>query len=142
MNLSLPSFKYTENTFNPFIVECFDDKGFGLKAISLISEGQLIVENPARKIPKGSNVGFSMAQFLFVDPTSYKDNQKRDLIMVCGPMTFLNHSSEPNCRVKWKVETNGLLLATLYAASDILPDDELTIKYTDERDYRNEGLFA
>lgn len=138
----MSSFTDVADNLKPFYIENIKNKGFGLKANCSLSKGQLITQEPARKIPKNTNMDFSMAQFLFVEPNIYEKESIRSLIMVCGPITFLNHSSRPNCIVSWLVKPSGLLIALLHALSSIHPGDELTIKYTDESDYKTDGLLG
>jgi hypothetical protein len=119
-------------------------KGIKLLAAQAFDSGQKILINPAKRIKKIKEpLDFKMAQYLFVDPTRYRPGCRRDFIIVCGVLTFLNHNDTPNCKVEWVQDEMCMdfLFCHLVADAAIARGDELTIRYTDAADYKDFGYF-
>ncbi|WP_394706352.1 SET domain-containing protein-lysine N-methyltransferase [Breoghania sp.] len=102
----------------------------------------IISESPARK-PSGleAKLDFNIAQYMFVDPDEYIDQGYRTNIMVCGPLTFLNHDDVLNCSISWRKSLKPLIFMRLIALTNISSGSELTIRYTDARDYKQCGYL-
>lgn len=118
-------------------------RGFGLYATERIAAGCEVLSCVARDLDAISpDIPFAMAQYLFVHPDQFDaQDRRRRYLMVCGDMVFLNHSDNPNCTVSWSKNRNGLFHARLVALHDTVPDEELTIQYTDACDYKSYGYF-
>lgn len=127
----------------PIRIKPFGTKGLGVEACRYIPEHSIVMENITKHIEIDSDdIDFGIAQFLFVNPAAYMDNnQLYKHIMVCGEMVFLNHDDVPNCSVDWRYDADDICFALLVSRRAIEIGEELTIRYTDVQSYRKKGYI-
>lgn len=121
-----------------------ENKGYGIFAINKIHAKHEIMSCVTKDLSetRSDSIPFSLAQYLFVNPDRFSlETPERSYVMVLGEMVFLNHSDQPNCKVRWEMRENGLYYAQLIANQTIQEDEEITIRYTDANDYWDKGYF-
>ncbi|XP_054788663.1 histone-lysine N-methyltransferase ASHH2-like isoform X2 [Prosopis cineraria] len=107
-------------------------KGYGLKAIEGISEGQFLVEYVGEVLDMHAYEaqqreyalkGHRHFYFMALNGSEVIDASKKGNLG-----RFINHSCDPNCRTeKWMV--NGEICIGLFALRDIKQDEEVTFDY-------------
>lgn len=102
------------------------NKGSGLFASKLIRKGELIYHNDLSKLP------FYSLEDLHNHPLFEKYSEHSDYVgngnyvIDLSPVSFMNHSCDPNCIVIMKTEK----ISDYYALKDIQPGEELTHDYS------------
>lgn len=129
-------------SYYPIKVHAIPGKGVGISAKSKIPQGEIIIKNVGKNIEYHSKIDIKISQYFFVDPGTYATNSNEtNYVILCGEMLFLNHSDTPNTCVIWEKGDMGVSSAYLIAIQEISKNDEITIKYTDIKDYEKELLI-
>ena len=128
------------------------NKGRGVVATANIAEGTTIevaatAVIPAEQIPVINDT--ALFRYYFVQPGEYNSVQVvgEDMTkpvtgyFVFGLVSLCNHSNEPNAYVKWSKDTVGVL-SFLIAKRDILEGEEISLFYTNIREYPDKELFV
>ncbi len=112
-------------------------KGRGVVAKQLLSKGTLIESAPASSFSAEQWKPIKKTdifKYCFVIPSEYGDKQNVNGHIVFGLSSLCNHSETPNAYVKWLKDEIGLW-AHLIALTDIQPDEEVLVYYTNIDEY-------
>lgn len=117
----------------------------GLLAARPIGAGTLIERAPAVHLGSRDRAALdrtALFPYCFVDPASYgrDGGGGHGGFIAFGALTFCNHSENPNAAVRWKSDALGLW-AELTALADIAEGEEITLFYTNIREYADEDFL-
>jgi SET domain-containing protein len=109
-----------------FEVREINGKGKGLFTLEKIKKGKLIFHNDLTQLPSYKlDELHNHPQFeKFHDHSDYVGDGK--YVIDLSPVSYMNHSCDPNCVVKMKTTK----ISDYYALRDIEPDEELTHDYS------------
>lgn len=112
-------------------------KGKGVVAKKLLPKGILIETAPVSSFPVEEWTIIKKTEifkYCFVIPRNYREHKNVDGYIVFGLSSFCNHSESPNAYIKWTQDEIGLW-AHLIALTDIQPEEEVLIFYTNIDEY-------
>lgn len=117
-----------------------EEMGLGVFASRPISARQEILKDPIRTFTGSDTLKLRETEayhILFVDRDHYTtENKKSPLHFAVGPISIVNHSDEPNCKVVWDFDVHDTMSSVaLIATKDILPGDEFFISYHNIQEY-------
>ena len=120
-----------------------EGKGRGVFTTKILAANQDILCDPVERYAKKDArylARHTIYGHLFVDPEHYGITESVDLLWVIGLISILNHSDTPNCRVEWLRDPLGEW-ALLRSITNIPPNDELLIRYTNIEEYPDHLSF-
>lgn len=120
-------------------------KGRVVLASAALSKGEIVEKAPASIIPVSERdllKGTSIFEYYFADPTYYKQGTGD----ICGYISYglasmCSHSNIPNAMISWVSDETGVW-STLSMLTDVGPQEEISIYYTNIQDYKNASLFV
>jgi len=126
-----------------FRLDLIAGKGRGLLASRPIPAGTCIERAPVVRLSVKDRALLdqtALFAYHFADPEKFGADGGHDCFVAFGQLTFCNHSAQPNATVRWSEDDVGIW-ASLEALSDILPDEEITLFYTNIAEYSAADLF-
>ncbi len=118
-------------------------KGRGLLASRPIPAGTCLERAPVVRLSAKDRALLDQTAFFayhFADPQTFDADGGHDCLIAFGQLTFCNHSAQPNATVRWSEDDVGIW-ASLEALREILPDEEITLFYTNISEYSSPDLF-
>jgi hypothetical protein len=111
----------------PIAVRRLGAKGRGLVTTREVPEGEHLCTDPCVMITDQDCIKLeytSLHGHYFAHPESQGEG-----CIVWGPISLINHSPEPNCRLEWIDHAEVGWIVRLYARHRIPAGEELTIDY-------------